>query len=60
MSTIIKCDKRGQLVIPKKVRKELGLDGESAFWIFTVEDGIFLKKVDSPKVSDIKKSLRKL
>ena len=43
---IVQCDKRGQIVIPKDVRQELGIDEGSAFWMYSItEEGILLKMV---------------
>jgi len=57
---IVQCDSRGQIVIPKGIRKELKLKKGSAFWIYMAEEGIFLKKIDeAPSITDIKKSAKK-
>lgn len=43
---IVQCDSRGQIVIPKDVRQELGIDEGSAFWMYSItEEGILLKLV---------------
>ena len=47
---IVQSDKRGQVVIPKKIRLELGIDEGSAFWIYKVDDEIRLKKIKSPEI----------
>lgn len=42
---IVQVDKRGQIVIPKEVREELGINSSSNFWVYSVTDeGILLKK----------------
>lgn len=42
---IVQVDKRGQIVIPKEVREELGINSKSNLWIYSVTDeGILLKK----------------
>ncbi|MFC1728395.1 AbrB/MazE/SpoVT family DNA-binding domain-containing protein [Nanoarchaeota archaeon] len=52
---IVQSDKRGQIVIPKEIRQELGLDEGSAFWVYSVGDeGILLKKVDEKPVEESK------
>ena len=65
---IVQCDARGQIVIPKDVRAELGLDEGSAFWLYSITDeGILLKKVpdedlstDSPIAQKIKEKADKI
>ena len=47
---IVQSDKRGQIVIPKKIRTELGIEDGAAFWIFKVDDEIRLKKIEGPKI----------
>jgi len=44
---LVQCDKRGQIVIPKDIRLELGITEGTGFWLYSVEDeGIILKKID--------------
>lgn len=44
---IVQCDKRGQIVIPKDIRKELDIEEGTGFWAFTVSDeGILLRKIE--------------
>jgi len=46
-------DKRGQIVIPKDIREELGIDEGTAFWLFSVEDeGIILKKAEDGSIKE--------
>ena len=47
---IVQCDIRGQIVIPKEIRRDLGIDDGSAFWVYSITDeGILLKKItDAP------------
>ncbi|MBN2111462.1 AbrB/MazE/SpoVT family DNA-binding domain-containing protein [Candidatus Woesearchaeota archaeon] len=46
---LVQCDKRGQIVIPKDIRRELKIDEGTGFWMYTVTDeGILLKKIDTP------------
>ena len=43
---LVQCDKRGQIVIPKNIRSDLGINGRKGFVIYSVtEKGIFLKLV---------------
>ena len=42
---IVQVDKRGQIVIPKDIRLELGISSKTNFWVYSVTDeGILLKK----------------
>jgi AbrB family looped-hinge helix DNA binding protein len=60
VTKVVQCDARGQIVIPKGIRKDLKLDEGAAFWIYNVEGGIFLKKIeDAPPLDKIKKAVRK-
>ena len=44
---IVQCDSRGQIVIPKDIRRELHIDKGTGFWMYSVtEEGILLKKID--------------
>ena len=52
---IVQCDARGQIVIPKDMRQELGIDEGSGFWMYSIsEEGILLKLVNKPKLEDTK------
>lgn len=43
---IVQCDKRGQVVIPKDIRQDLGIEEGTGFYAYSIsEEGIFLKKV---------------
>ena len=55
---VVQADKRGQIVIPKSIRAELGIEEGAAFWMYKTEDGIFLKRIDTPSDKTVKKSLR--
>ena len=57
---VVQCDKRGQIVIPKSIRKNLQLEEGAAFWMYETEDGIFLKKIkEAPPVEEIKRRVKK-
>ena len=44
---LVQTDKRGQIVIPKHVRQELGIDETTGFYIYTVPgEGILLKQIE--------------
>ena len=65
---LVQCDARGQIVIPKDIRQELGLDEGSGFWLFTISDeGILIKKIpledlpeDSPLIQKLKQKSDKI
>jgi len=49
----IQCDDRGQLVIPKDIRSELGIKEGTGFWVHSiVNEGILLKKVPAPSLGE--------
>lgn len=44
---IVQCDKRGQIVIPKDIRRDLKIDEGTGFWMYSITDeGILLKKIE--------------
>ena len=50
---IVQCDRRGQIVIPKDIRHDLGIEEGTGFWMYSVTDeGILLKKVPNPDLDD--------
>jgi len=52
---IVQCDARGQIVIPKDVRADLGIDENTGFFMYVITDeGILLKKVEAPELSENK------
>ena len=55
---IVQSDVRGQIVIPKSVRAELDIKEGDAFWVYTVDKGIFLKKVEAPSSKSVKKQIK--
>jgi len=45
---IVQCDSRGQIVIPKDIRRDLHVDEGTGFWMYSITDeGILLKKIDT-------------
>jgi|TARA_B100002003_G_C14038957_1_gene500665 AbrB family looped-hinge helix DNA binding protein len=45
---LVQCDSRGQIVIPKDIRRDLKIDEGTGFWMYSVTDeGILLKKVEA-------------
>jgi AbrB family looped-hinge helix DNA binding protein len=58
---IVQCDKRGQIVIPKDIRRELGIDESSGFYMFCInEEGILLKKVPDESLDNNQELLDKI
>ena len=58
---IVQCDKRGQIVIPKDIRQELGVDEGSAFWMYSItEEGILLKLVPEDNLEDHSRVIKKI
>jgi AbrB family looped-hinge helix DNA binding protein len=50
---IVQCDSRGQIVIPKDIRTELGIREGSGFFMYSVGDeGILLTKIDAKELGD--------
>ena len=43
---------KGQIVIPKKIRKELGIKSSDKFFVMQKEDSIILKKIDEEKAKE--------
>ncbi len=58
---VVQCDSRGQIVIPKDVRRNLEIGEGSAFYMYTVTDeGILLKKLPEGYLQEDDKSLEQL
>ena len=58
---LVQCDARGQIVIPKDIRRELKIDEGTGFWMFTVtEEGILLKKVNAPSLKEDDEVVKKI
>ena len=50
---IIQSDKRGQIVIPKDVRRELNIDEGTGFYLYVIEnEGILLKTIPSKDLTE--------
>lgn len=50
---LLQTDARGQLVIPKEIRRELGIQDGTGFWAYAIDnEGIFLKKIDAPPLAN--------
>jgi len=58
---IVQVDSRGQIVIPKDVRSELGIEEGSGFYMYTLTDeGILLKKIPVKELSEHQEILEEL
>ena len=58
---IVQADKRGQIVIPKDIRRELGIDESTGFYMYTITDeGILLKKIEPNEFEDNQEILDEL
>lgn len=51
---IVQSDPRGQIVIPKRIREELKIEKEAAFWIYIQNNNIVLKKIEKPRLKNEK------
>jgi AbrB family looped-hinge helix DNA binding protein len=50
---LLQTDARGQIVIPKEVRRALGITDGTGFWAYVIEkEGILLKKIDAPALTE--------
>ena len=59
---LVQADKRGQIVIPKDVRNELGIDETTGFYVYVIPgEGVLLKQVEPEPLdeSDASKELKK-
>lgn len=46
-------DSRGQLIIPKEVRKEFFIEEGAAFWAFVIEkEGLLLKRIKEESIGE--------
>lgn len=43
---IVQCDSKGQIIIPKKIRDELKIKKDSAFWISVSKGNIVMKRIE--------------
>lgn len=54
---LTKISSKGQIVIPQKIRTQLGINKGSVLAVDTSKDIVILKKIDVDLVSQFKKSL---
>ena len=58
---LVQCDKRGQIVIPKEIRSDLNIEEGTGFFMYSISDeGILLKKVDAPELSEYDPNIMEL
>ena len=58
---IVQTDSRGQIVIPKDIRQEIGIDEGTGFFVYSIqEEGILLKKISTKELSENKDILEEL
>jgi bifunctional DNA-binding transcriptional regulator/antitoxin component of YhaV-PrlF toxin-antitoxin module len=50
MEELVKMSEKGQLVVPRRIRKKEGFSSSDRFIAVEVKDGVLFKKVDIPKV----------
>jgi bifunctional DNA-binding transcriptional regulator/antitoxin component of YhaV-PrlF toxin-antitoxin module len=59
MEELVKMSEKGQLVVPRRIRKKEGFSSSDRFIAVEVKDGVLFKKVDIPKVKIEFESLSK-
>ena len=57
---ITKISSKGQMVIPSKIRMELGIEEGSVFGVEKMKDMVILKKIDLDLVKQFKEGLEDL
>lgn len=58
---IVQCDSRGQIVIPKDIRQDVGIDEGTGFYMFSInEEGILLKKIPEEKLDSDNEVIKEL
>lgn len=58
---IVQCDSRGQIVIPKDIRQELGIGVATGFYMYSITDeGILLKKIEPQTLDEQENILNEL
>lgn len=59
MSEIITMSSKGQIVVPKDIRDELGFETGSSFAVFGRDDTIILKKIEVPNAKEVFEKINK-
>ena len=58
---VVQCDKRGQIVIPKDIRRDLNIEEGTGFWVYSITDeGILLKKIDPNPLDENQEIIKKV
>ncbi|MEM4267268.1 MAG: AbrB/MazE/SpoVT family DNA-binding domain-containing protein [Candidatus Woesearchaeota archaeon] len=58
---IVQCDSRGQIVIPKDIRRELQIDEWTGFFMYSIQgEGILLKKIAAEELAVHKEMLQEI
>jgi antitoxin PrlF len=57
---IIKVSSKGQIVIPKEIRKKLGVRGGEKLLVLTRNGDILLRKTEEVSIEDIAKKIEKV
>jgi len=58
---LVQVDKRGQIVIPKDIRADLGINEGTGFWVYSIEkEGILLKKVEPQPLEEHKEMINEI
>jgi len=57
---IIKVSSKGQIVIPREVRKKMGVKGGEKLLVLTRNGDIMLRKTKEPSIEEIGKSISKV
>ena len=57
---IIKVSPKGQIVIPKEIRKKLGVRGGEKLLVLTRNGDILLRKTEEVSIEDIAKKIEKV
>jgi len=57
---IVKVSPKGQIVIPKDIRKKFGVSPGQKLLIMSKEKEILIKKLDMPSIEDISEKLEKV
>ena len=57
---IIKVSSKGQIVIPREVRKKIGIKGGEKLLVLTRNGDIMLRKTKEPSIEEIGKSISKV